>query len=107
MLEKRPWVGEEPPPWMEEVQRGDRKRPGVFAVACRYPGRALEHAFIALMEGFMLAAAVVILAGWLLALSVDTQLTVFWFGWGPACFGCWWLNMDSENRGWKMFDTTT
>ena len=104
MLEKRSWVGGEPPPWMEEVERGDRKRPGVFEVACRYPGRALTHAFIALMEGFMLTAVVVVLASWLLPLSESTGLTVFWFGWAPACFGCWWLNMDSENRGWIMFD---
>ena len=104
MLEKRSWVGGEPPPWMEEVERGDRKRPGVFVVACRYPGRALQHAFIALMEGFMLTAVVVVLVDWLLPLSESTGLTVFWSGWGPACFGCWWLNMDSENRGWIMFD---
>ena len=49
-------------------------------------------------------AVVVVLASWLLPLSESTGFTVFWFGWAPACFGCWWLNMDSENRGWIMFD---
>lgn len=104
MLEKRAWVGGEPPPWMEEVERGERRRPGVFEVACRYPGRALSQAIIALMESFMLTALVVLLVSWFLPLSESTQFTVFFLAWGPACFGCWWLNMDSENRGWIIFD---
>ena len=57
-----------------------------------------------LMESFMLTALVVTFAGWLLPLSESTQLTVAFLAWGPTCFGCWWLNMDSENRGWIMFD---
>jgi hypothetical protein len=104
MLEKRPWDGGEPPPWMEEVERGERKRPGVFQVAIRYPGRALGHAVIGLMEGFMLTLILVMVVGWLLPLSEDTMLTMAFIALGPTSFGCWWLNMDSENRGWIMFD---
>ena len=65
-----------------------------------YPGRALYHAGGAIFEGFVVACFI----GWaIFHLVVAIPLAAIFILWPFVSAAFWWLNMDSEIRGWIIW----